>query len=435
MAQDFIAQTPQDFYQIWDKEHISNIAPSQVRHNDLKNYLEKLKAKGVPIQEVGKSVAGREIYQMEFGKGSLKIFMWSQMHGDEPTATSALIDMFSYLYDHSKDNFVKDLAEKVTIRAVPMLNPDGAELYQRRNLQFIDINRDAVMLQTPEGRLLKKLRDDWKPEIGFNLHNQNPLTTVGNTTKQATISLLAVSGSPDGKSNGANDRNKRLCAVMIAALNTYIKGNIGRYDDGFNPRAFGDNISRWGTQVILIETGGSKDLTELQLVQLNFLAYLSALKALVDGSEKKANPNDYDSLPYNTNGNLYSLIIRHAQIVNRYKLDNGTVKPFMADIALVIDTRRSNLPPLEVKTAIQDIGDLSVFEGVQEVDASEYYVVAGKDILRVGVEGDFLFYRKDRKIDFSKTDLENEFPPDAIYRNGGWVKKGKLNIVVNKKAE
>ena len=38
---------------------------------------------------------------------------------------------------------------------VPMLNPDGAERYARRNAQAIDINRDALQLATPEGRLLK----------------------------------------------------------------------------------------------------------------------------------------------------------------------------------------------------------------------------------------------------------------------------------------
>ncbi len=67
------------------------------------------------------------------------------------------------------------MEQAVTIRAVPMLNPDGAELFQRRNLQFIDINRDALALATPEGKLLKKLRDEWQPDIGFNLHTRTNL--------------------------------------------------------------------------------------------------------------------------------------------------------------------------------------------------------------------------------------------------------------------
>ena len=176
-----LSQTPEDLASIWDKQHVSNKFPSDVRHSDLKNYLEQLKKLGVKVDEVGRSGGNREIYQIEWGRGPFKVFMWSQMHGDEPTATSALIDMFTFLQKHRDLAWVKRIEETMTIRAVPMLNPDGAELYQRRNLQGIDINCDARALQTPEGQLLKKLRDDWSPAIGFNLHNQQSLTTVGNS--------------------------------------------------------------------------------------------------------------------------------------------------------------------------------------------------------------------------------------------------------------
>src|SRR5213078_4316129 len=110
------------------------------------------------------------------------------------TATSALVDMFAYLKRNRDNELVRKIEETVTIHAVPMLNPDGAETYQRRNWQGIDINRDALDLKTPEARLLKKLRDDWNPAIGFNLHNQQSLTTVGRSPNQATISLLVVYG-------------------------------------------------------------------------------------------------------------------------------------------------------------------------------------------------------------------------------------------------
>ena len=187
-------QTASDLAEIWEKKHISKIFPSDVRHSDLKTYLENLRKLGLTVNEVGRSNANREIYQIEFGRGPLKVFMWSQMHGDEPTATSALIDMLAYFQANRDKDWVKRIADALTIRAVPMLNPDGAEAYQRRNLQGIDINRDAIGLQTPEARLLKKLRDEWSPAIGFNLHNQQGLTAVGRTPKQAAISLLVVFG-------------------------------------------------------------------------------------------------------------------------------------------------------------------------------------------------------------------------------------------------
>src|SRR6188768_3215445 len=136
------AQTAEDLAAHWDAGHITTIAPSDVRHADLKNYLMQLKALGLPVNEVGKSNLGREIYQVEFGRGPIKVFMWSQMHGDEPTATSALVDTFAFLQKNKDLDWVKKISEIVTLRAVPMLNPDGAEMYQRRNYQNIDINRD-----------------------------------------------------------------------------------------------------------------------------------------------------------------------------------------------------------------------------------------------------------------------------------------------------
>src|SRR5436309_2217579 len=153
----FFSQTTDRFASDWDKEHMSTLLPSNVRHEELKKYLDGLKKLGLTVNEVGRSFANREIYQVEWGKGPLKIFMWSQMHGDEPTATSALVDMFAYLQKNRDKDWIKKIADAVTVRAVPMLNPDGAETYQRRNWQGVDINRDAIDLKTPEARLLKKL--------------------------------------------------------------------------------------------------------------------------------------------------------------------------------------------------------------------------------------------------------------------------------------
>lgn len=413
------AQTARDFADIWDKQHVSVLPPSQVRHKDLQKYLNDLKSIGLKVEEVGRSLGNREIYQVEWGAGATKVFMWSQMHGDEPTATSALIDMLTFLQKNRDKTWVKELEKTLTIHAVPMLNPDGAELYQRRNLESIDINRDARSLQTPEGRLLKKLRDEWQPDIGFNLHNQNSLTTVGKSNRQATVSLLAVSGDPEGKSNEGHLRSRRICSVMISALETLIKGNIGRYDDSYNPRAFGDMISAWGTPVILIETGALHGHDEMFLVKLNFVAYLAALKSVVDKTEQKADPRIYDTLPFNDSGNLYTAIFRRANIVDFAQ----TNSPFVGDVAINAERRRAGeMTP----TYIQDVGDLQVYSGLDEYDAQDFYMAAKNGLIKTGASGEFLFYRKNRQIDWTAKDLEKAFPPDAIFRNGKWEKGAQL---------
>jgi hypothetical protein len=423
------AQTPRELFREWQRERLTIQDPALVKHADLQKYLSELRARGVRISEAGRSFAGRTIHQMEFGRGPLKVLMWSQMHGDEPTATSALIDLFAYLQKNRSTPWVKAIEEKITLRAIPMLNPDGAELYQRRNLQFIDINRDARNLATPEGRLLKKLRDEWHPDIGFNLHNQSTRTSVGNTGKQATISLLAVPSDSTGSDTPGRIRNKKLCAVMVEALAPFIYGHIGRYDDTFNPRAFGDLISQWGTPVILIETGALKGMSSQDLVGLNFVAFIASLKALSDGSVDEANPVVYDSLRMNEGGLIYDLIVRGATIVKRMREGNTPAPSYHADVALNIEAGRGERSHPSGVT-VQDVGDLSDIRGLEEVDARGYYVTTSQGDLRPGSEAALLFYRKDQaaRIEWEGADLETRFPPDAIYRSGEWVRRGRLPI-------
>jgi hypothetical protein len=419
--------SPRELQREWQRTRVTTTDPALVKHADLLKYLSTLRARGVPVREVGRSLAGREIYQLEFGRGPVKVFLWSQMHGDEPTATSALVDLFAYLHGHRSVPWVKLVEERLSLRAVPMLNPDGAEIYTRRNLQSIDINRDARTLVTPEGRLLKKLRDEWRPDLGFNLHNQNPRTAVGPTLKQAALSLLAVRASETDDDTPGRVRNKKLCALMVGALAPFIAGHVGRYDDEFNPRAFGDLISQWGTPVILIETGALKGMTGHDLVGLNFVALSTALGALADGSYERADPAIYDALPLNSGG-LYDLLLRGATLVNRVRDGKTVVAPFAADIAVNVEAGRDGRARRGV---VQDVGDLSVYRGLSEADASDYYVtVPVGGLLRNGAEATLLFYPKAQaaRIDWDAPDLETRFPPEAVFRGGDWVKRGRLQI-------
>ena len=414
-----VPSVPADYRAWWTAGHLSRIDPSKVRHRDLVLYLEQLKTAGVRVEEVGRSLAGREIYQMEFGRGPLKVFLWSQMHGDEPTATSALVDLFHYWQSHRDDPRVAEMARQLTVRAVPMLNPDGAELFQRRNLQSIDINRDARRLVTPEGRLLKRLRDEWQPEIGFNLHNQNIRTAVGDSGRQAIMSLLAVAHDEARSDNPGRVRAKKVCSTLYRVLSGSIPGQIGRYDDTFNPRAFGDLISQWGTPVVLIETGGWFGRPEMDLVRLNFVALAWTLQELAQGGVDRADPAVYDSIPYNQSGGMVPLIIRGATVHNRFRDGRFEVPSYSADIGVNIEGPRAT---------IQDLGDLGGFAALDEFDARGLHVTVARGTLRTGGEANLLFYKSARAktIDWSVPDLETRFPPDATFRQGRWTGRESL---------
>lgn len=412
-------QTADQLASDWDKDHISRIFPSDVRHADLKKYLDQLRKTGLKINQVGFSNASREIYQIEWGSGPIKIFMWSQMHGDEPTATSALVDMFAYLQKHHDKAWVKKMATTVSIRAVPMLNPDGTDVFKRRNLQGIDINRDALDLKTPEARLLKQLRDDWNPVIGFNLHNQGALTTAGRTPKQAAISLLVVYGDEAKTTSYGHERNQRIASSMVRALQKFIPGHIARYSDEWTATAFGDNFSAWGTPTILIETGALYSKDEMFLVKMNFIAYLTAIQSIVTGSERNEDPNLYVGLPENGSGLLVNFVFRDANIVSV----STSVTISVADIAAVTERRRASFA---APTTIRTVGSLPFLRGLEEYDASGFNVMQRFGSVKSGELAEFYFFRTTRAVNWMAAELEKEFPPDAIFSNGRWLKGDKV---------
>ncbi len=249
---------PPQLARTWDAEHVSTPLPPLMDHKEVVRRLTDLTSANpdlFTLEKIGESLEGRSLNYVKTGTGSTGVLLWSQMHGDEPTATAALFDIFEYLRRHREDPMVRRILTRLTLHVVPMLNPDGAERFQRRNAQSIDINRDALRLQTPEGRALKALRDRLNPQVGFNLHNQSWRTSVGTPPKPASISLLSVAYDEARTENAGRKLTKKICAVIREALEPLASGQIGRYDDEFEVRAFGDNITLWGTPVVLIETG------------------------------------------------------------------------------------------------------------------------------------------------------------------------------------
>ena len=371
-----VAIAPQELARIWDAEHVSPQVPPLLTHVEVVDRLKAVVAAApeiFTIEQVGESVEGRAIHHVKFGVGPTPVMLWSQMHGDEPTATAALFDIFEYLSKHRADETVQRIYGELTLHFVPMLNPDGAERFQRRNAQGIDINRDALRLQTTEGQILKALRDRLNPKVGFNLHNQSWGTAIGDPPKPASISLLSVAYDEKRSENPGRVLTKKLCAVIRDALEPFASGQIGRYDDEFEVRAFGDNLTLWGTPVVLIETGPwPSQEPDPPLIRLNFVAILSALDALATGNVQRANPKRYEELPMNESGLLY-ILVKNATLINGLGL-----KPYVADIGIsgnrrvrVVDGRRE----VQVAMNISDLGDLRTSGALRVVDATGMTVV------------------------------------------------------------
>ena len=331
----------------------------------------------VRVAEEGVSAEGRPIPLLLVGEGPTTVLLWSQMHGDEPTATAALLDVLNHIGATRAVPATKALLSELTLAVIPMLNPDGAERTRRTNAQGIDINRDAGRLQTPEGRFLKSVRDRRSPAVGYNLHNQGPNQLAGAAGAQAAISLLAVPFDEAFTENEGRRTTKRLAVLVRDSLKPWAAGRVSRYDMEYTARAFGDSMTRWGTPTLLIESGGFAAAgadEAAALVRLNFVAILATLSALADGSVGKVDAAAYDAIPLNVRDRLMDVVVRNALVIG-----GGGLAPFLADVGWNVPVTRPGFTGSAVGRArggaVLEVGDLDSDKGKTEVDATNRVLV------------------------------------------------------------
>ena len=356
-----------------------SVSPFALKHEALRAALDALLVRHpglFTVADEGLSGEGRRIPLLVLGSGPTTVLLWSQMHGDEPTATVALLDVLEHLGRTRKTPETERLLSRLTLAIIPMLNPDGAERTRRTNAQGIDINRDALRLETPEGRFLKSVRDRLKPAIGYNLHNESPGLTAGKQGAQVAISLLSVPFDEAFTENEGRLTTKRLAVLVQRLLEPWAKDRVARYDMDYTARAFGDSLTRWGTATLLIESGGFFGPDEANtLVRLNFVALLGTLHALADGTLSSVDPRAYDAIPLNERDRLFDVLLRNARVVS-----GAGLPPYRADVGMNLSPARASFAGSSGRggrVGVFEVGDLTDFLGKTELDlAGRLLVVA-----------------------------------------------------------
>lgn len=331
---------------------------------DMLRWIHALESAGhFSISPFGTSAEGRPIPLLTLGKGSTTVLLWSQMHGDEPTATMALMDILNFLSQAPQHPAAQAVNHALKILIVPMLNPDGAERFQRRTAQEIDMNRDALSLETPEAKLLKTAREHYRPRFGFNLHDQDPRYTVGTSKKVSAIALLAPAFDNDRSDNHIRLAAKQVAAVFALVMEEFIPGHVSKYDDAFEPRAFGDNIQRWGTSTVLVESGGWPDDRDKMFIRkLNAVGLLATLFSIASDTYSQIPMGAYEELPFGTKF-LYDIILWGARLQPSAK-----AVPVSVDIGINIDERKNpTTGAIELIGTVMDIGDLRVYGAFREI--------------------------------------------------------------------
>lgn len=371
MPVDAQMNTSQELFNRYESYRLASITSRRFSQAQMLEWLKPLLERGrCASSPAGTSAEGRSIPLITFGTGPTRILLWSQMHGDEPTATMALLDMINLFVLHPDHPLVGKIEQDLTVLMLPMLNPDGAERFRRRTAQQIDLNRDAMRLETREAQILKSIQERHQPDFGFNLHDQDPRYTVGQTKNVTAFALLAPAFDESRIDNHIRRRAKFVAAGLAETMNQFVPGHLARYDDTFEPRAFGDNIQKWGTSTVLIESGGwLGDREKMFLRKLNFVSILTSLAFIAEGEYEKADLNSYEELPLNGK-NMYDMIFRNVRFQ-----PSATVASARIDIGVNLTEQQDSVTgQILLMGKVEDMGDLSTFGAFEEYDCKDLLV-------------------------------------------------------------
>jgi Zinc carboxypeptidase len=142
-------------------------------HAQAASYLEHL-AQGsnkVSIETIGRSQQGRSLLlavltgQSGFDPRLPTVLVLAQQHGNEPASGEAALELARMLANEQSQ-----LLERTNVLIIPRTNPDAAEKFIRESANGLDINRDHLLVRTPEARAIAAVMRRFTPQVILDLH-------------------------------------------------------------------------------------------------------------------------------------------------------------------------------------------------------------------------------------------------------------------------
>lgn len=343
---------------IFNKYKVEALHGRYITLEDIEPILQKINTKN-ELNIVGYSVQEKPIYSYQIGTGKTKIFLWSQMHGNESTTTKALFDFLNLLQSDSE--IATTLLGHFTFYCLPMVNPDGAKLYTRENANQVDLNRDAQNLTQPESIVLRNYFNQVQPDYCYNLHDQRTIFGVTDTKNPATVSFLAPSFNEERSINEVRTKAINVIAVMNEELQKYIPNQVGRFDDSFNINCIGDTFQSMNVPTILVEAGHfQNDYDREQTRKYIFIALFSGFVKLSENDIVNNKIEDYLNIPQNKVA-FYDFVYKNIKI-------NYDTNKIITNIAIQFKEVLFN-NKIFFNAFIAKIGDFDDYFGHFEYDA------------------------------------------------------------------
>jgi hypothetical protein len=149
--------------------------------------------------------------------GRPTVLLLGQQHGDEPAGSEALLVVAREL----SQGLLRPLLERINVIIVPRANPDGSADSKRTTSGGLDMNRDHLLLNTPEAQALARLTRDYRPTVVVDAHEY---TVVGRFLQKfdaiqkydALLQYATTANIPEFLTKASEEWYRR---PLLAALN------------------------------------------------------------------------------------------------------------------------------------------------------------------------------------------------------------------------
>ncbi|MDO9359318.1 MAG: M14 family metallopeptidase [Polaromonas sp.] len=155
--------------------------------------------------------------------GRPTVLLVGQQHGDEPAGSEALLVIAREL----TQGLLQPLLERINVIIVPRANPDGSSDNKRVTSGGLDMNRDHLLLNTPEAQALAKLGRDYRPTVIIDAHEY---TVVGRFLEKfdavqkydALLQYATTANIPEFLTRASEEwyRRPMVAALRAQALST-----------------------------------------------------------------------------------------------------------------------------------------------------------------------------------------------------------------------
>jgi Zinc carboxypeptidase len=142
-------------------------------HAEVFSFLDALALRSgrITLETLGRSQQGRAMLLVVltglrgFDANLPTVLLLAQQHGNEPAGGEAALALAQSLATERSA-----LLERVNVLVMPRANPDAAERFARESASGIDVNRDHLLLRTPEVQAITAAVRRYAPQVMLDLH-------------------------------------------------------------------------------------------------------------------------------------------------------------------------------------------------------------------------------------------------------------------------